>query len=152
MHPIRRQRLILVIFIIVGASLAVGLALYALNQNINLYYTPTQLSEGMVPKGRVFRIGGIVKPGTIKHAAQGLGMSFVLTDYVHNIPVYFNGVLPDLFGPGQGIVVQGKLTSNGKFEADQVLAKHGADYMPEAVKQSLKQAQQSQQPQLKKGS
>lgn len=140
MHPKRQKRLILIVSILFVSALAIMLALYALRQNINLYYTPTQVSQHQVPKGHVFRIGGLVEEGSIHHAAKGLEMSFVLTDTVHNIKVEYDGVLPDLFSEGQGIVAQGKLGSHGVFIADQVLAKHGANYMPPAVKQALEQA------------
>lgn len=140
MHPTRKKRLIIVVFILCGAAIAAGLALYALKQNINLYYTPSQVFAGQVPKGHEFRIGGIVKKGSVTHAKKGLEMSFMLTDTVHQVKVKYAGVLPDLFRVGQGIVAQGKLNSQGVLIADQVLAKHGADYMPPPAKQAIAEA------------
>ena len=152
MHPARKKRLIIVIFILSGAAIAAALATYALKKNINLYYTPSQVVSGKVPKGHVFRIGGIVKKGSVHQAKQGLEMSFRLTDTVHDIKVEYKGVLPDLFRVGQGIVAQGKLNSQGVLMADQVLAKHGADYMPPPVKQAIAAAKaeyKKQHPSLK---
>jgi len=137
MHPTRKKRLIIVLFILCGAAIAAALALYALKQNINLYYTPSQVIAGKVPRGHVFRIGGIVEKGSVIRSQKGLGVSFLLTDTVHKIKVEYRGVLPDLFREGQGIVAQGKLNSDGVLAADQVLAKHGADYMPPPAKEAI---------------
>ncbi len=145
MHPVRRRRLKYILLIVLGAGIALSLALYALSQNINLYYTPSQVAAGEVPKHQLFRIGGIVKKGSIHYAAKGLTVSFVLTDHAHDVPVLYHGVLPDLFREGQGIVSQGRLDAQHQFVADQVLAKHGAKYMPPSVIAALKQAQGQQQ-------
>lgn len=141
MHPVRRRRLMYILLIVFGAGIALSLALYALSQNINLYYTPSQVADGVVPKNQLFRIGGLVKNGSIHYAAKGLTVSFVLTDHAHDVPVIYHGVLPDLFREGQGIVSQGRLDNDHRFVADQVLAKHGANYMPPSVVAALKQAQ-----------
>ena len=139
MHPRRRRRLLMVIIILTGSSFAVALALYALSQNINLYYTPTQIANRQVPIETSFRVGGLVKAGSIHFAKKGLNVTFVLTDNKHNIPAEYTGILPDLFRAGQGVVAQGQLNAKGVFIADQVLAKHSANYMPPAVADALQQ-------------
>lgn len=141
MHPIRRKRLTLVIFIICGVSIAAALALYALNQNINLYYTPSQIAARTAPDNQILRIGGIVQKGSVNYANKGLEVSFLITDTAHSIKVDYTGVLPDLFREGQGIVVQGKLNSQHILIADQVLAKHGANYMPPPAAAAVKAAE-----------
>ena len=134
MHPKRKKKLIIASLIILGSTLAVGFSLYALNQNINLYYTPAQVAAGVVPVNQEFRIGGFVADHSIRYPQKGVEVDFVLTDHQHHVPVEFQGVLPDLFREGQGVVVMGHLTPQGQFIADQVLAKHSADYMPPAVR------------------
>lgn len=141
MHPIRKKRLILIVFIFFAVSFAAALALYALNQNINLYYTPSQVATGKAPIGQIFRIGGIVEKGTVHQAKTGLEMSFEITDTAKHVKVEYRGVLPDLFREGQGIVVQGKLNAKGILIADQVLAKHGAEYMPPPAAAAIQAAQ-----------
>ena len=130
MPPKRRQRLIMILFISLGSSVAVGLALYALRQNINLYYTPTQIAKHQAPIQHLLRIGGIVEEGSVHFSKRSVEVNFTVTDHKHAINVAYNGVLPDLFREGQGIIVEGQLDPNGNFIADQVLAKHGADYKP----------------------
>lgn len=137
MRSKRKQRLIMVSLILLSSATAVVLALYALSQNINLYYTPTQITLKQAPTNIVIRVGGLVESGTIHFAKQGLTVDFVLTDERHSIPVHFTGVLPDLFRAGQGIVAQGQLNQQGVFMADQVLAKHSASYMPPVVQAEL---------------
>ena len=110
------------------------MSLYALGQNINLYYTPSQLLTAHATVDQELRIGGLVKSGSVHFAAQGLQMSFVLTDYKQEITVKYNGVLPTLFREGQGIVVQGKLNPQGILMADQVLVKHDANYRPPGIR------------------
>lgn len=144
MHPVRKKRLTIIIFILFGVSMATALALYALNQNINLYYTPSQVVEGQAPQGQVFRIGGIVENGSVHHAKKNLEVSFVLTDTAKSVKIDYSGVLPDLFREGQGIVVQGKLNSHGVLIADQVLAKHGAEYMPPPAAAAIRAAQKEE--------
>lgn len=137
MHPQRKKRLCILLFIVSGVAIALGLVLYSLQQNINLYYTPSQLSADHIGPRQEIRIGGLVEKGSVEFA-KGLYVSFVLTDYHRDIKVSYNGILPALFREGQGIVAQGKLNSNGTFMADQVLAKHDATYMPPGIK--LKQS------------
>ena len=143
MRAQRRQRLILLLLALLGIGLAVGLALYALRQNVNLYYTPAQVVSGKVPMQRLFRMGGMVQRGSVHYDKKKLGVRFVLSDGRHHVSVSYRGILPDLFREGQGIVAQGKLDSEGRFVASEVLAKHDEKYMPQAVRDSLAQASES---------
>ena len=130
---------------IVGALIAVGLAvvliLNALNSNIALYVTPSDVAAGKSPTGQAFRIGGMVKDDSIKR--DGLTVHFVITDMVKDIPVAYTGILPDLFKEGKGAVIQGRLNPNGQFIASEVLAKHDENYMPPEAKHALEQAQKN---------
>ncbi len=129
----RRRRLYLIIVLIAGVGTAVGFALYALNQNINLYYTPSQILDKNVPYNRTFRLGGMVEKGSVHRTPNSLKVAFMLTDFHQEVEVKYNGILPSLFRVGQGIVAQGKLNSKGVFVADQVLAKHDATYRPPGI-------------------
>jgi cytochrome c-type biogenesis protein CcmE len=126
----RSKQLAFIVFILFGVSSAAALALYALNRNIDLYYTPSQLLTTHPLANQRVRIGGFVEKGSVHFASQGLGVRFVLTDNQKNIVVAYYGLLPTLFREGQGVVVQGKLNSQGLFLADQVLAKHDENYRP----------------------
>lgn len=139
MNPVRRRRLIFALVIMMGAGAAVGLTLYALQQNINLFYSPSQIAAGEAPPGRSIRIGGLVVPGSVQRAAQGLMVEFALTDNREQVRVRYEGILPDLFREGQGIVARGVLTPDGSVRAEEVLAKHDENYMPPEVADSLKQ-------------
>ncbi|MFT5575667.1 MAG: cytochrome c-type biogenesis protein CcmE [Bermanella sp.] len=141
MHPLRRQRLLIVLFIVVAASLAVGLLGYALRQNINLFYPPSAIAAGEAPVGRDIRAGGMVLDGSVQRAPDSLAVSFIVTDYQANVPVRYTGILPDLFSEGEGIVVSGQLDEQGVFQASQVLAKHDENYMPPEVSDALERAQ-----------
>ena len=131
--------------IIVGALIAIGVAavliLNALNSNIALYVTPSEVAAGKSPAGQVFRIGGMVKDGSVKR--DGLTVHFVITDMVKDIPVAYTGILPDLFKEGKGAVIQGRLNPDGQFVASEVLAKHDENYMPPEAKHALEQAQKN---------
>ena len=132
MRALRRRRLYAIIIITAGVALAIGLALSALKQDIDLYLTPSQIAQGKVIGAHSFRLGGLVKKGTLQRE-QGLQVVFVVTDFQHDISVRFNGVLPSLFREGQGIVVEGRLDEKGLLIADQVLAKHDENYKPPGV-------------------
>jgi cytochrome c-type biogenesis protein CcmE len=137
MKPHRRKRLGIILFIATGLSVAVGLTLYALSQNIDLFYTPTQVAQGEVAAGQRIRIGGMVREGSVVSADDSLAVEFVATDYVHDVPIFHEGILPDLFREGQGIVVEGSLDTAGVFQASRVLAKHDENYMSPEVKAAL---------------
>jgi cytochrome c-type biogenesis protein CcmE len=134
----RQQKLAIVLFIISGSALAVGLVLFALNQGLNVFYTPTEVSEGAVPAGQSFRIGGMVKMGSLeKENLEGTEINFVATDFCNDVLVSYSGPLPDLFREGQGVVADGALNELGTFQATQILAKHDENYMSAEVKASL---------------
>ena len=131
MHPKRKQRLTLVAFLFAGVALAVGLALFALNENINLFYPPDQIARGEAPVDQRIRAGGMVLEGSVQRDPGSLAVRFTLSDMAgHDVPVVYEGILPDLFGEGQGIVATGRLRANGTLEASEVLAKHDENYMP----------------------
>ena len=131
MHPKRKQRLTLVAFLFAGVAVAVGLALFALNENINLFYPPDQIARGEAPVDQRIRAGGMVLEGSVQRDPGSLAVRFTLSDMAgHDVPVVYEGILPDLFGEGQGIVATGRLRANGIFEASEVLAKHDENYMP----------------------
>ena len=137
MTPRRRQRLVLVGLIVVGCTIATGLALLALRENINLFFSPSQIVDGTAPSNTTIRLGGMVVAGSIQRG-DNLGVTFVLTDLAEQVTVAYEGILPDLFREGQGIVTQGKLDSTGRFLAEQVLAKHDETYMPPEVNDALR--------------
>ena len=131
MNPKRRNRLIIVTFVLVGAAASVGLVLTALNENINLFYPPDQIVGGDAPVGAQIRAGGMVMDGSVVHTGADLDVEFVLTDYDGaEFKVLYSGILPDLFREGQGVLVRGELDAAGVFQAEEVLAKHDENYMP----------------------
>ena len=139
MTPRRKKRLIIFSVIVGGVALAVGLTLTALNRNINLFYSPTQVVGGEVPPNTSFRLGGMVVDGSVHRNPDDLKVQFVLTDTAEQVTVSYTGILPDLFREGQGIVALGKLDA-GVFVADQVLAKHDETYISPEVSEALKAA------------
>jgi cytochrome c-type biogenesis protein CcmE len=134
----RQRRLGLVVGILLGVSIAGVLALGAFRKNVTFFFDPSQVAAGQVPVGERFRLGGMVTQGTVQRAPGSLEVRFVVTDFAHDVPVSYSGVLPDLFREGAGVVAQGRLRSDGTFVADEVLAKHDEKYMPPAVAKSLK--------------
>ncbi|MES2819707.1 MAG: cytochrome c maturation protein CcmE [Pseudomonadota bacterium] len=144
MKPLRKKRLLIVLLILVGAGVAVALALSALQQNINLFYTPTQIANGEVPADTRIRAGGMVKEGSLVRSKDSLTVRFVVTDFVKEVTLEYQGILPDLFREGQGIVALGTLDANGVLIADEVLAKHDENYMPPEVTKALKDSGQLQ--------
>lgn len=133
----RKRKLSLILFILTVLSLVAGLVLYALRQNISLFYTPTQVSSGEAPLHRSIRVGGMVEKGSIVRSEKGLEVQFKVTDYNKTITISYTGILPDLFREEQGIVAEGELGKNQQFQAVRVLAKHDANYMPPEVKAAL---------------
>ncbi len=127
--PKRKKTLVILLAVVIGIAVAVGLALYALRQNINLFYTPTQLVEHQAPEGRRIQVGGLVMQGSLRRAPDSLAVRFTITDLKHQVDVVYTGILPDLFREGQGIVANGRF-ENGVVMADEVLAKHDEKYMP----------------------
>jgi len=143
MTPQRKKRLALIAALLLGVSLAVGFALTALQQNINLFYTPTQIADGEAPQGTRIRAGGMVEKGSVQRSADSLDVRFVVTDFHRSVPITYRGILPDLFREGQGIVALGRLGADGVVVADEVLAKHDEKYMPPEVTQALKDSGQA---------
>lgn len=137
MKPHRRKKLGIIIFIAAGLGTAIGLSLFALSNNIDLFFTPTQVAAGEVTPGQRIRVGGMVKEGSVEHSQDILEVSFVATDYTHDVRVHYAGILPDLFREGQGIVAEGSMSPDGTFIASRVLAKHDENYMSVEVKAAL---------------
>lgn len=140
MHPLRKKRLQLILFMVAGIGSAVGLLMYSLSENVNLFQTPTEIASGQVPVGRTIRAGGLVVAGSVQRDTSGLAVTFDVTDGAATVPIHYEGILPDLFREGQGIVAMGKLDASGTFQASEVLAKHDEEYMPPEVKHALDQA------------
>jgi len=140
MRPKRKQRLFLVLFLVTGIAIVIGLVLFALQENINLFFNPTEIAEGKAPQGTRMRAGGMVVDGSVERDPLSLKVSFKITDYNEEVPVEFTGILPDLFREGQGIVALGKMDQKGVFQADEVLAKHDENYMPPEVSDALEKA------------
>ena len=140
MHPVRKQRLYLVLFVVVFSSAAIGLVVYALSGNINLFYPPAEVAAGNAPVGQAIRVGGMVMDGSVQRSNDSLVVRFDLTDYEAVVPVVYEGILPDLFGEGQGAVASGKLNEEGVLLASEVLAKHDENYMPPEVAHALEQS------------
>jgi cytochrome c-type biogenesis protein CcmE len=133
----RKKKLLTLLFALVILGIVSALVLYALRQNISLFYTPTQVVKGEAPQQQSIRIGGMVEKGSILRSQEGLNVQFNITDYAHTVTILYTGILPDLFRDEQGVVVQGKLGPDNQFVAQQVLAKHDANYMPPEAKAAL---------------
>lgn len=140
MHPARRKRLILILSLLSGLGVAIGLMLYALQENLNLFYNPSQIAAGEVPEGARIRGGGMVVEGSVVRDPNSLRVRFEITDYAAKVPVLFDRTLPDLFREGQGVVVLGRLNDAGELVADEVLAKHDENYMPPEVAEALQKS------------
>jgi len=137
MHPHRKQRLIWVSLIVVLSSAAIGLVAFALRDNINLFYPPSDVVAGKAPVDRNIRLGGVVVEGSIERSDTSLTTEFWVTDYEASVAVRYTGILPDLFDEGQGVVAEGRLDETGVLIASQVLAKHDENYMPPEVAAAL---------------
>ncbi|MBA3022272.1 MAG: cytochrome c maturation protein CcmE [Gammaproteobacteria bacterium] len=131
-------------WILVGVALvaaAVGLVLFALKNNVSLYFTPTQVYNKEAPQERNFRIGGMVEEGSVQRQKDGLTVHFKITDTANSMEVEYKGILPDLFKEGKGVVAQGKLNADNIFVAEEVLAKHDENYMPPEAMDAIKKAE-----------
>lgn len=138
MNPIRKRRLYFIGLLMVGLGVAASLILYALKKNINVFITPTQAVAEHLPQDYHFRLGGMVKKGSLVREKNGLGVKFIVTDLKQEMIVYYIGVLPDLFREGKGVIVEGHLDDQNQFSASQVLAKHDENYMPKNIDQTLR--------------
>jgi cytochrome c-type biogenesis protein CcmE len=142
MNKIQKRRLTYVIFFLVGLAVAASLIFYALRQNLNVFVTPSQLTEHTSANMNL-RLGGMVKKGSIKHDANSLQVEFVVTDFKSEVTVRYTGVLPDLFHEEKGMIAEGKMNADGIFIAQQVLAKHDENYMPKNVYNALRQGEKN---------
>jgi cytochrome c-type biogenesis protein CcmE len=141
----RHKRLALIAGGVASVALAAALVLNAFRSNLVFFFTPSQIAAGEAPRDRAFRIGGMVVAGSLKRQADGLTVHFTVTDTAKNVPVVYRGILPDLFREGKGVVAQGRLSAEGVFRADEVLAKHDENYMPPEAAHALEQAKKAQQ-------
>lgn len=137
MHPVRKQRLWVVLSIVVFSSAAIGLAVYALRGNINLFYPPVEVAAGKAPVETPIRVGGMVVEGSVQRSDTSLETRFLVTDYQATVAIVYEGILPDLFAEGEGVVASGRLGVDGVLQADEVLAKHDENYMPPEVAEAL---------------
>jgi len=140
MKPHRKKRLLAVLASVVGVAIVVTLVLYASEQKMNLFITPTEFQAGDAPKDRTFRIGGLVKEGSVVRSETSLRTEFIVTDKVADITVVYDKIMPDLFREGQGIVAMGKINEEGIFIASSVLAKHDEEYKAPEVLDALERA------------
>jgi cytochrome c-type biogenesis protein CcmE len=129
----------LVVGILVGVSAAVALAVRAMNENVMFFFDPTQVASGEAPIDKRFRLGGMVRPGTVVREPGTLEMRFVVTDFQKDVSVKYSGIVPDLFRENQGVVAHGRLGADGTFVADEILAKHDENYMPPEVARAIKE-------------
>ncbi|MEG1768500.1 MAG: cytochrome c maturation protein CcmE [Comamonas sp.] len=136
----RQRRLLWVLAGVVLVATAVTLVLRALDANVMFFYSPSQVRAGQAPQGAAFRLGGLVEAGSVQRAAGGVQVQFVVTDQVQSVAVQYQGLLPDLFREGKGVVVAGLLLPTGIFRATEVLAKHDENYMPPEAAKALKDA------------
>jgi cytochrome c-type biogenesis protein CcmE len=136
----KQRRMSFVLLGVATLGAAAALVLTALEDSIVFFYSPTDLVTREVPKDQRLRIGGLVEAGSVKRGADGVTVTFAVTDTANTVPVSFRGVLPDLFREGQGVVAEGRMVAGGLFRADEVLAKHDENYMPPEVAESLKKA------------
>ncbi len=137
MKPQRKRKLVQIGLVVAGLGTAVGLGLYALSTNINLFYPPAKVAAGEAPVGTTIRVGGMVVDDSVVRASDSLKVSFAVTDYAEQVTIRYEGILPDLFREGQGIVAEGQLNADRELIATQVLAKHDEQYMPPEIAESL---------------
>ena len=139
----RHKRAAIVVGVLAAVGVAVGLVLNAFNSNLVFFYTPTQVASKEAPQGRTFRVGGLVEAGSVTR--DGVTVRFVVTDTAKAVPVKYEGVLPDLFKEGKGVVAQGQLGADGTFVAREVLAKHDENYMPPEAADAVQKAEKERQ-------
>ena len=137
MHPVRKQRLLIVLAIIIASSVAIALVTFALRENMNLFFPPLDFVDGKVPQNQDIRLGGFVDQGSIKRDSQSLAVYFTIGDGENKIPVMYEGILPDLFEEGQAAIAKGRW-DGAQFKAVEVLAKHDEKYTPPEIIDSMK--------------
>ena len=133
MNPLRKQRLYALIAVLIGSLLATWLVVSALSENMNLFYSPSEILGVDIDENMIIRAGGMVKQGSIEKSKDSLNVRFTVTDYQNELIINYEGILPDLFDENAGVVVRGNLKTDGTFEAIDVLAKHDENYMPPEV-------------------
>jgi cytochrome c-type biogenesis protein CcmE len=142
MNPTRKRRLAIVISVLAAAVVAVGLTVFALQRNMSYLFTPSQVQEGQATQYTSFRLGGMVKAGSIQRATSTLRVSFIVIDADGAMPVEYTGILPDLFRDNQSVIATGRM-DGGRFIASEVLAKHDENYMPKELKDAMAKAHQN---------
>jgi cytochrome c-type biogenesis protein CcmE len=130
--------MILIAGVLAGVVVAVGLGFRAFQENLSYFFSPSDVAAGKAPAGRAFRLGGMVVNDSVQRETGSLTIDFTVTDFANTVPVRYTGVLPDLFKEGKGVVVRGQVGTDGRFVAQEVLAKHDENYMPPEVKDALK--------------
>ena len=133
MNPLRKQRLYALIAVLIGSLLATWLVVSALSENMNLFYSPSEILGVDIEENVIIRAGGMVKQGSIEKSKDSLNVRFTVTDYQNELIINYEGILPDLFDENAGVVVRGNLKTDGTFKAIEVLAKHDENYMPPEV-------------------
>jgi cytochrome c-type biogenesis protein CcmE len=136
--------MVLIGLVVAGVAVSAALALQAFRENVLFFFSPSEVAAGEAPIERGFRIGGMVVDGSVERETGSLTVNFVVTDFAHSIPVSYTGVLPDLFGEGQGVVARGYLNADGSFTAEEILAKHDENYMPPEVAEALERARSAE--------
>ncbi len=144
MNTKRKKRLLAIVLLVAGVSIAAYLALQSFNENLMYFYSPSDIKAGKAPTNHLFRVGGLVEKNSLIRQEDSLMLEFRVTDQAETIGVQYTGILPDLFREGQGIIARGKLNKNGLFVAEEVLAKHDENYMPPEVADSLKMHNKAQ--------
>ena len=141
----RHKRIALIVAGLATLGVAAWLVLSAFQKNLVFFFTPTQVMSGEAPRGRSFRVGGMVENGSVQRMPDGVTVRFIVTDTAQKMPVTYKGILPDLFKEGKGVVAQGKIGSDGIFAAEEVLAKHDENYMPPDAAYAMKKGQEAKQ-------
>jgi len=141
----RHKRIAFIVIALASLSIAAYLVASAFRNNLVFFFSPTQVAAKEAPVDRTFRIGGLVQEGTLKRESDGLTVKFTVTDTAQSIPVVYKGILPDLFKEGRGCVAQGKLSADGVFQAEQVLAKHDENYMPPEAGDAIDKAKHAKE-------
>jgi cytochrome c-type biogenesis protein CcmE len=141
----RHKRIAFIVIALASLSIAAYLVASAFRNNLVFFFSPTQVAAKEAPIDRTFRVGGLVQEGTLKRDPDGLTVRFTVTDTAESIPVVYKGILPDLFKEGRGCVAQGKLSADGVFQAEQVLAKHDENYMPPEAGQAIDKAKHAKE-------
>ena len=140
----RQQRMALIAGVLVGVAVAVGFGVRAFQENLSYYFSPSDVTAGKAPAARSFRLGGMVVNDSVQRAPGSLTIDFTVTDFASTVPVRYTGVLPDLFKEGKGVVVSGQVDADGRFVAQEVIAKHDENYMPPPVKDALAKPRQAE--------